>query len=205
MSRAQDYLRQIASILERYELVPQVTEEMMQQGCKKLREEPGITTLDGAFLVLEAWMPDRCVRLGSDVHNNEDAAQALRALAKATGGEWRLTDVSATVVSETEEGRMEAIDFVSQGKPMRWQHTVSSQDGVSSGWAEAFMAWLMEFMETSLSGMFWGPLLDNRTLLLCYLPEPAAMELMMVQSQLGAEFDMPSDYGDAFRAFVDAL
>ena len=204
MGRAQDYLRQIASILARYELVPQVTEEMMQQGCKKLREEPGITTIDGAFVVLEAWMPDRCVRLASDMHNSEDAAQALRALAGATGGEWRLTDVSSTVVSETEEGRMEAIDFVFQGKPTRWQHTVSLQVG-QDGWAEAFMAWLMEFMETSLSGMFWGPLLDNRILLLCYLPEPAAMELMMVQSQLGAEFDMPSDYGDAFRAFVDAL
>ena len=36
-------------------------------------------------------------------------------------------------------------------------------------------------------------------------PTPAAMELMMLQSQLEAEFDMPSDYGDAFRAFVDAL
>ena len=204
MSRAQDYLRQIASILERYQLVPQATEEMMQQGCKKLREAQEITSVEGAFLVLEAWLPNRCVRLDSDIHNSEGAAQALRALARATGGEWNLTDVSSTVVSETEEGRMEAIDFVFQGKPTRWQHTVSSKDGPVR-WDEAFMVWLMEFMETSLSGMFWGPLLDNRTLLLCYLPEPAAMELMMLQSQLEAEFDMPSDYGDAFRAFVDAL
>jgi hypothetical protein len=201
MSRSRDYIWQIALTLQRYGVIPHLTEEMIQRACERLRQQRrGISTRGRVFIVLDMWVtPDRLVEdFDPEIDNCEEAAQVISHYARATTGEWVPAYVSSTVISQ-ENGWTEAIDFDFRGIHFHWQFYVASREDEETDWATSFYDQLWDFFQKHLEGEFFytGSLYEDPSPFPeYYLPRQAVADLNAVAEKIEEQYGF--ERGDAF-------
>lgn len=203
MSRSRDILWQIALTLQQSGIVSDLTEEMIQRACERLRQQTrGISTRGRAFMVLDVWVPpERLVeRFDPELDNCGEAVQVINHYARATVGEWVPAFVSSMVISQ-EHGWTEAIDFDCRGVHFHWQFTTASSDYRGTNWAATFYEQLFAFFGEYLEGDFFytGSLYeDPAPFPEYYLPRQAVVDLNAIAEQIEEQFGFEG--GDAFVA-----
>lgn len=205
MSRSRDYVWQIALTLQRHQIIPQVTTEIIEQACEELRgKEIGLSrTQDICLEILQTLMPqdsDRFFSFKTDIEpdNCEEAAQIIRELAQAAPGQWELASISSSTLGDSSTGVTQAIDFDFRGEHFHWKFAI--EHGRKWDWRMSFYMQLDEFLETHLEGTFFALFGSSGDIDACYLPRPVASDLQAIQEMMEADFDY-----DGFDAFIKEL
>lgn len=193
----------IISILQQATLLSEITEEMMEKACTKLREDPWRGELmSEVFLILPFFLPSRCLFFDSEFDNVGEAAQIVHVYAQATCGEWADPQAHSTLLPERPDGHWEALDFVCQGTSYHWEfHTATAEHrGRGWEWGAQFALQLDEVLKKHLTGAFFEPWLGDQSGYACYLPREVASDFTLLLENLETHFGW-----DGYAAFVQAL
>ncbi len=204
MSRSRDYVWQIALTLQHHQIIPQVTDEIIEQACKELRGRKAyVYTTEGIPIavlhVLLPSEPDRFVEFDTEIDNCDEAAQIIRDHARATMGEWVPASVSSSTLVASFARVIQAIDFDFREEHVHWEFTIG-ENGTGTHWPMDFYMQFDAFLATHLEGTFFAPFLGHQGSDGCYLPRPVVANLKAVQEMMEADFDY-----DGFDAFIKGL
>jgi hypothetical protein len=213
MSRSRDYVWQIALTLQRHQIIPQVSDEIIERACEELREKAGLfgtqdlRSADLCLEILHTLMPqdsDRFLSFKTDIEpdNCEEAAQIIRELAQVARGQWEQASISSSTLVDSSAEVTQAIDFDFRGEHFHWEFTIAKRGG-RTHWRMSFYTQLDEFLETHLEGAFFALLesigsfgnTDG-----CYLPRPVVTDLNAIQEMIETDFDF-----EGFDAFIKEL
>jgi hypothetical protein len=202
VSEAQQALWQIAHLLERYGILTEATDDLIEQSKKMLIQWSAYQSCEDQWsiaqvlTVLSIFVPlERTVCYDAEcIYDDGDYASVVQQFADATGGEWSPLQLASVRRYAESGGGYDRITFDFREMHVMWQFNADGSDYAFP----QFLDLLHEFIQCHLTGEFFELETKDQCASFFYLSKPAVADLRMLMAQI-------SDVFPHFTAFVTSL